>query len=60
MFKHILFHKRGGVRLYGSNITLDGISNPIGVSIGTGDWACEATGIWRELPYADGVKYAYP
>ncbi len=60
LFNHLLFYEDEAIRLYGSNVVLDGIANPITVRVDIDGWSCESTDTWRELPYGGGVKYAYP
>lgn len=55
-----LFPKTGSIYLYGNNVILNGIKNPILIKAAIGGWSCRATPQWREFRNANGVKYTTP
>ena len=45
------------VSLYCGNTRVNGIINPITVELTIGEWSCQVTREWEELPYSTGIKY---
>jgi hypothetical protein len=52
-----LFPGSKSIWLWGSNVTMNGIANPITVKVQINDWSCEATNNWKRAVYRTGTTY---